>query len=120
MAEEPSVITLEVKSDDRFGPVSPDFSNFLQISRVATEIQFEFLFVDISQVALAIQKAKESSSTEPEKLSGLTVAKVVLPALSFIQVKDHINRIFEAIEKEIGKLPDAKEVQHGDSRVVST
>lgn len=119
MSEERRIV-LEVKSDERLPPVRPAFSNFLQVSRVATEVQFEFLFVDINQIALIIQRARDSSAQEPEKLAGLTVAKVVLPALSFMQVREHINQIFEAIEKELGKLPDAKEAQHGSARIVST
>ncbi len=119
MAEQSSIV-LQVGRDERFPPVLAAFANFVQISRVATEVQFEFLFVDINQLALTVQKAKESPTQEPEKLSGLTVAKVVLPGLSFMQVREHVNQIFDAIEKDLGKLPDAKEVQHGSGRVVST
>ncbi len=119
MSDEHRII-LEVKTEDRVAPAFPAFSNFLQVSRVATEVQFEFLFVDINQLALTVQKAKESSAEAPQKVSGLTVAKVILPALNFMQVRDHINGIFESIEKELGKLPDVKEVQHGSGRVVST
>lgn len=119
MPEERNII-LEVKTDDRLAPEFPAFSNFLQVSRVATEVQFEFLFVDINQVAVTVEKAKELSAEGPQKLSGLTVAKVILPALSFMQLRDHLSRIFDSIEKDLGKLPDVKEVQHGSAHVVST
>lgn len=94
------------------------FSNFLSVSRVATEVQFEFVFVDVNQIATALMKTKETGATEePLKISGLTVAKVVVPALSFMQVREHLNNIFDAIEHDLGKLP---EVPHGGNRVSST
>lgn len=108
MTEEARIL-LEVKSDERFTPLTPVFSNFVQISRVATDVQFEFLFVDINTVATSLQKAGESSEGEPIRVQGMPVAKLVMPALSFIQVKDHLNHLFEDIEKAFGKLPRAKE-----------
>jgi len=117
---EDRIVTLNLKKDEESASISAIFSNFLQISRVATEVQFEFVFVDIDDVARTLQKAKESDPGQQHTLNGRTVAKIVLPALSFIQVKDHVNGLFKAIEDELGKLPAAKEVQHGDSRVVAT
>lgn len=115
MSDEQKTVSLQVERDDK--PTFAVFSNFLQIARVATDVQFEFLFVDIQQVATALQKARASDEA-PEKLSGVTVAKVVMPALSLMQVKDHLNSILDAIEKELGKLPDAREVHDGSSSVV--
>jgi hypothetical protein len=111
---EQQIILLNIGRDEKTPLVYPSFSNFLQVSRVATEVQFDFLFVDVNEIAVTIQKAKESPGEGPPKLSGVLVARVVLPALNFVQMRDHINGIFDAIEKELGKLPTAKEVQHGN------
>jgi hypothetical protein len=112
-------ILLNVRKDEQSASTTALFSNFLQISRVATEVQFEFIFVDINEVATTLQKAKESDPGQIHPVIGRTVAKVVLPGLSLMQAKEHIYAIFAAIEKELGKLPDAKEVQHGSGRVVA-
>lgn len=113
---DPRKITLEVNSDERLAPLRPSFSNFVQISRVATEVQFEFLFVDINHVALSIEKARSSSEKEPVRLSGVPIAKVVVPALNLIQLREHINQMFDAIERELGSGSTAKEAQHGSGR----
>jgi hypothetical protein len=112
VSEQPTIL-LNVSRDDKSLRNYPAFSNFVQVSRVATEVQLEFLFVDISQLASVLIKAKEAPGGEPCQLSGLSVAKVVMPALNFVQIKDHMNEIFDAIEKELGKVPSAKEVKHG-------
>lgn len=117
---EQQIILLDVGRDEKSMRVYPGFANFLQVSRVATEVQLEFLFVDVNQLALTLQKAKEGSTEEPHKVSGLSVAKVVMPALNFVQQREHINAIFDAIEKELGKIPSGKEVQHGVSPVIAT
>jgi hypothetical protein len=109
-------ITLEVSSDETLSPLHASFSNFVQISRVATEVQFEFLFVDINHVALSIEKARGSSEKEPVKLSGVPIAKVVVPAFNFLQLREHINQMFDAIEREFGITSNAKEAQHGSGR----
>jgi hypothetical protein len=111
---------LEVRTDDRLPSLPAAFGNFLQISRLATEVQFEFLFVDINTIAVAIEKAKKSPEEESVKVLGTPVAKVVVPALSLMQVKEHIVQMFDVIEKEIGRLPDAKEAHHGSGRVIQT
>lgn len=94
------IINLKVKSADPSLPAA--FSNFIAISRVATEVQFEFIFVDINEVANTLQKPQDSG--EPSVLSGRTVAKVVVPALSVVQLRDHIAKLMEAIEKDFGEM----------------
>ena len=118
MSEE-RLVTLTLKKDEQSASTPALFSNFLQVSRAATEVQLEFIFVDVNEVAVTLQKAKESKGSQEYSVHGRTVAKLVVPALSFLQVKDHINEIFGAIERELGKLPGTKEVQHGSDRVVT-
>ena len=110
---------LEVRGDERLPPLPAVFSNFVQVARVATEIQFDFLFVDLNSVASTIEKAKQSPQQESAQLYGTPIAKVVVPALSLMQIREHMNHIFDAIEKELGKLPDAKETQHGDNSAIT-
>lgn len=116
---EDRVVLLNLKKDEHSVSTPALFSNFVQISRVATEVQFEFVFVDINDLATTLKTAKESEGGQEHSVFGRTIAKVVLPALSFMQVREHINALFKAIEQELGKLPDAKEVDHGSGRVVA-
>ena len=94
------IIRLEVKSADPTLPAA--FSNFIAVSRVATEVQFEFIFVDISEVASIIEGKQDK--TDPAKMKGRTVAKVVVPALSVVQLKGHLAKMIEAIEEEFGEV----------------
>jgi hypothetical protein len=117
---EQQIILLDVGKDEKSIRIYPSFANFMQVSRVATEVQLEFLFVDVGQLALTLQKAKECPTEEPQKMLGLSVAKVVMPALNFVQQREHINQIFDAIEKELGKVPSGKEAQHGTATIAAT
>jgi hypothetical protein len=107
-------VMLQVKGDDRLAPLPAAFSNFVQVSRVSTEVQFEFLFVDIGSVASAIDGAKKSLDPDPVQLVGIPVAKVVVPALNLMQIRDQMNQIFDGIEKELGRLPRVKEANAND------
>lgn len=89
------------------------FSNFLAISRVGTEVQFEFVFLDLNHLAVELEKAKVEKADTPLTMMGKTVAKVVMPAASFIQLKEHINVLFKAIEEILAKAP---EVDHERAR----
>ena len=97
------------------------FSNFLAISRLGTELQFEFVFLDLNQLATVLkdekeQKVKEGETGSPTTIVGRTVAKVVMPAVSFVQLREHINGLFDAIEKD---LRESSEAEHGRSRTGS-
>ncbi len=109
-------VMLSVKGQDALEAVPALFSNFLAVSRVGTEIQFEFIFLDLNQIALLLQKGKGAENSTPPALVGKTVAKVVMPAAAFIQLKDHINGLFSAIEEALAK---PSEVEHVRSRTGS-
>jgi hypothetical protein len=83
------------------------FSNFLAVSRVGTEVQFEFIFLDLNQVAAMLTNPGEVNV--PLTLVGKTVTKIVMPAAAFVQVKEQLDKIFEAF-KEI--VPKSQEVEN--------
>jgi len=111
--DKPKTLNLQVQGQDARESAPPIFSNFVGIARVATEVQFDFIFLDLNQMALLIN-AKGSTETPqtPSLVQGQTVAKIVMPSQSFVQLKDHVIRMFSDIEKEL-KL--AKEVQDARS-----
>jgi hypothetical protein len=79
------------------------FCNFVGISRVASEVQFEFIFLDLNQVAQMLQsadKAENTSATLPP-IAGKTVVKVIMPSASFVQLKPHLEKIFTDIQNEM-------------------
>jgi len=52
----------------------PWFSNFVAISRVGGEVQCEFIFADINQLANIIRDKQQSG--EAVEITGKTVAKI--------------------------------------------
>jgi len=95
--------TLTVGGDDPRS-VAPSFANFVGISHVGSEVQLEFIFLDINQIAQQIQRVQAGASGDAE-MHGKTVAKVVVPVESFLQLKDHVSKVFERLEA-------AREAQH--------
>jgi len=96
---------LQVTGQPPLEAVPAYFSNFLGIARVGTEVQFEFIFVDINQLATMVQSAKDAENTETPRQAvvGQTVVKVVMPAQSFIQLQSHLETIFKDIRAELEK-----------------
>ncbi len=94
--------TFVVRGEDPRQAGAPIFSNFVGISHVGSEVQFEFIFLDINEVAVHIQR-KEKAAQEgqpsieekPTTVQGKTVAKIVMPVSSFVQVKGHLQQLFE-------------------------
>ncbi|MGB6483008.1 MAG: hypothetical protein WBE86_05925 [Candidatus Acidiferrales bacterium] len=79
-------------------------SNFVGISRAGGEVQFEFIFVDLNQIANMTQHneaAAQSGTVFP--VTGKTIAKIVMPAENFIQLEPHLEKIFSAIKSELKK-----------------
>jgi len=109
-------ITFEVKGQDPAEAMAPLFSNFLAVSRVGTDVQFEFVYIDLNQLAAIVEKSEYGEPQEVPKINGKTVGKIVMPAASFIQLKDQMRKIFGAIEKNLQK---SLEVEHEHSRAGS-
>lgn len=108
--------TVHVKGQEPREVMPPLFSNFLGISRVAGEVQFEFVFLDLNQLANLLAAKKPDENTEQPMVEGKTVTKIVMPAPTFLQLKEHILGLFADIEKELDTL---KEIQNGRHRATS-
>jgi len=93
-------LPLRVVGEDPRQAVSPTFSNFVGISHVGREVQMEFIFLDINQIAQQLEDAKPTQPTEAPIFEGKTVAKVVIPSWAFLQLKSHMLTIFEKVELE--------------------
>jgi len=90
-----------VLGEDPQRAAAPLFSNFLAVSHLGREVQLEFIFLDIAQVAQHFEDAKtQEPGREPPAFQGKTVAKVVIPSWAFLQLKDHMTGIFQKLELE--------------------
>jgi hypothetical protein len=102
-------VMIQVAGQPPLEAVAPLFSNFVGISRVAAEVQLEFIFLDLNQVATMIQGAEKTENAGPlPPVTGKTVVKIVMPSASFVQLKPHLENIFKDIEKDMETL------KHGD------
>ena len=90
--------TITLRGDDPLRAVAPTFANFLAVSHVGTEVQLEFIYLDINVIAQQIDKVKQEGAPAHVKLQGKTVAKLVMPISSFLQLKAHLLQMFETLE----------------------
>ncbi|HZP32840.1 MAG TPA: hypothetical protein VFB23_05690 [Candidatus Acidoferrales bacterium] len=109
----PTLLKIQVQGEDPLSAVPPLFSNFLAISRAGTDVQFEFIFLDINQIASMFKE--NAVPTGP--ISGKTVSKVVMPAASVLQLKDHLVTLLQAIETDQARKAEDQNV--GSSRASS-
>ena len=79
------------------------YCNHVAIARAGTEVQFEFVYIDLNRLAHAI----EEKDRHPEgiKLTGRTVAKCVVPLHVFLQLEGHVTQMFEALRAEYLNAP---------------
>ena len=89
----------------------PLFSNFVGIAHVGKEVQLEFMFLDLNQVA-AKMESTSSTPGEPVLFEGKTVAKIVIPSWAFLQLKDHLASILKKLEIEESGGAEVKTVEH--------
>lgn len=92
---------LSIRGEDPLRAEAPYYSNFVSVSRLGSDVQLEFIFVDLNQLALLTERMKKAGVNEPQELVGKTVAKVIMPGLNFVQIKDHLNVIFDAINADL-------------------
>jgi hypothetical protein len=111
-AKKPELLNFKVVGEEPVNAVPALYSNFLAVSRVGNDVQFEFVFLDLNKVAVLMQEIKSAEKPEVPELQGKTVAKVVMPAANVLQLKGHLETIFRAIEETLQKQP---EVKHGRS-----
>jgi hypothetical protein len=101
VTEEKKQFLLSIRGEDPLQAGPPFYSNFVSIARLGTDVQLEFIFVDINRLALMTEAAKKTGNYESQEITGKTVAKIVMPGLSFIQIKDHLNVLFKALEEAL-------------------
>lgn len=110
-------LIVQVKGDSPVDAPPALFSNFLGITRVAMDVQFEFVFVDLNQVVQLLQGADNQQPAASTPVVGQTVAKIIMPAAVFGQLKDHIARMMTEIEGNLAELEGAK---HASTSAKST
>ncbi len=94
-------VELKVKLEDPVALSLPTlFANHVAISRAGTEVQFEFVAMDINVLATKLAQLQSGEAEGPVELSGKTVAKVVVPLHFFMQLEGHLEEIFSAIRQE--------------------
>jgi hypothetical protein len=117
---EKGILNFQVKGEPQGGGIPALFSNFVAVSQVGTEVQFEFVFLDLNLLAGLIEQSKIGGLTTVPTLDGKTVARVVMPAAVFAQMKEHFDKIFSALAQE-GISPKAaeekKDERHSPSNV---
>ena len=109
MAEEKKTTQFQISGEDPLQAVAPTYSNFVGISRVGTDIQFEFIFLDLNQLAQILEQSKTVESPERQILTGKTVAKIVMPGVNFLQAKEQIEKIMKALEADLQKLQEVRQ-----------
>lgn len=117
---EKTVVNFEVKGEGPGGPVPALFSNFLAVSQVGTEVQFEFVYLDLNLLAQMIEavKAVGAVATARPTIDGKTVAKVVMPAAVFAQVKEQFDKIYNALAQQ-GIPPNPPEEKENERHSTS-
>jgi hypothetical protein len=115
---EQKILNFKVKGEPPVQAVPPLYSNFLAVSQVATEVQFEFIFLDLNQVAVMIEQLKSSDVTVVPEVDGKTVVKVVMPAASFVQLREQFEKVFAALKGMLPAVPEVKDEQRSSSTKV--
>ena len=103
-------LNISVVGEDPLAAAKPTFANFVGISHVGTEVQFEFIFLDLNHVAQRIERLRaQPPSNEAEVFEGRTVSKVVVPVASFVQLREHLMRMFDKFEIADGHEEETRE-----------
>ena len=97
---EKTIVNFQVKGEGPSSATPALFSNFLAVSQVGTEVQFEFVFLDLNLLAATIAELKAAGITTNPSVEGKTVAKVVMPAAVFVQIKEHFDKIYSVLAQE--------------------
>ncbi len=112
---EQKVVNFKVKGEPPVQAVPALYSNFLAVSRVGTDVQFEFVFLDLNQMAVMLEQFKTADVTVAPEVEGKTVAKVVMPAVTFVQLQEQLEKIFAALKAELPKVPEVANEQRTNS-----
>jgi hypothetical protein len=120
LASRQGMMLIQVTGEDPITAPPAMFSNFLGIARVANDVQLEFVFLDLNQVVQIINAGQEKVSATPPTFKGQTVAKIIMPASAFVQLKEHLAKLMADIEKEMGQLGEAQNASTNDRRATGT
>ena len=112
------LVMIKVQGEPAMDAPPALYSNFLGIARVAMDVQFEFVFLDLNRVAQIIQGGQPSEGASP--VTGQTVAKIIMPAAAFVQLKDHIIQVMSDIEKNLAPPEENKNARTNDRRATSS
>src|ERR1700733_6759645 len=107
-------IMLSVRGENPLSPADPPYNNFVAVARLGTDIQFEFIFLDLNQLALYTEQVKKGEAAPEADFQGKTVAKIVMPGQSFIHVRQHLDQIFKALEDAL-QSQEATSIAGGQS-----
>lgn len=81
----------------------PVYSNVAFVSRLGTDVQIDFGFVDINKLAALVQSQAIGRGKAIE-IQPKMVQRVIMPGSAFMQFKEqHIDRIYDALKKEFAK-----------------
>ncbi len=109
------LLNFRVKGEPPNQAVPALYSNFLGVSRVGTDVQFEFVFLDLNFMAAMLEQLKAADVTTVPEVEGKTVAKLVMPAATFIQVHQQLETIFAALKAELPAVPEVANEQRNSS-----
>jgi hypothetical protein len=101
LVSEQKAVNFKVKGEPPVQAVPALYSNFLAVSRVGTDVQFEFVFLDLNYMAMMLEQFKTADVTVAPEVEGKTVAKVVMPAVAFMQLHEQFEKIFAALKTEL-------------------
>ena len=93
------------------------YSNFLGVSRVGTDVQFEFVFIDLNFLGSALAATKGKNISSPLRVNGKTVAKIVMPAITFLQVQEQLEKVIAALKEEMSKVHGVTDEQQRSGSV---
>jgi hypothetical protein len=120
-------VSFRVVGEDPLDADPPLFANFVAVSHAGNEVQLEFIYLDINQLALRfgqpneddVPAAGELIEKQNINLRGRTVAKLVVPVSSFLQLKDHLQGMFTKFEARRNE-PRQLEKEAGEGKHVGT
>lgn len=92
---------IKVRGEDRLDAVPALYSNFVGISRLGTDVQLEFVFLDLNYLVELVERMKKGEAVGSEPIEGQTVAKIVMPGHMFLQLKNHLDGLFKALAEAL-------------------
>lgn len=97
----PQRLVMTVLLEDPAKVAAPTlFCNHVALSRAGTEVQFDFVTLDLNTIAAKLRECEKHPEHEIQ-IQGKTAAKIVVPMHVFVQLEDTFREIFEQVRKEL-------------------